>query len=125
MQEHGTCITGENQFEPRVRRRQQLMPRSTDDNHRVVSFRPRRARSADTSRWREPIRQRDPSILLSLAKFERDDRQDNYRQRMILNVLAFIVLLALTVIGVWLAVNINDQHHALAPSHRMMDTDLG
>jgi hypothetical protein len=94
-------------------------------NHRVVSFRPRHAKSGDTARWREPIRRGDPGILLSLAKFERDNREDDYRQRMIMNALAFIVLLALIVIGVCLAVNINDQHHALAPSYRSIDTDVG
>jgi hypothetical protein len=99
------------------------MPRSSDDNHRVVSFRPRRSKRGDTAKWREPIRQGDPNILLSLAKFERDDREDDYRQRMILNMLALIILIALILIGVWLAVNINDQHDALAPSHRTIDTD--
>jgi hypothetical protein len=99
------------------------MTRSSDDNHRIVSFRPRRAKRGDTAKWREPIRQGDPSILLSLAKFERDDREDDYRRRMILNMLALIVLIALTLIGVWLAVSINDQHDALAPSHRTIDTD--
>jgi Mn2+/Fe2+ NRAMP family transporter len=88
------------------------MPRPSDDNDRVVSFRPRRAKSGETARWRAPIRQGDPGILLSFAKFERDDREDDYRHRMIMNVLAFIVLLVLTIIGVWLAVNINDRHHA-------------
>jgi hypothetical protein len=82
------------------------MPRSRADNPRVVTFRPRRAKSGETGRWREPIRQADPSILLSLAKFELDDREQEYcRQRMVLNVHAFIVLLVLTVIGVWLAAN--------------------
>jgi hypothetical protein len=32
---------------------------------------------------------------------------------MIVNGLAFVVLLALILIGIWLAANINDQHHAL------------
>jgi hypothetical protein len=71
------------------------------------------------------MRQGDPSILLSLAKFERDDGEDEHRRRLFLNVLAFIVLLALTVIGVWLAVNINDQYHAFGPLHRTIDRDVG
>jgi hypothetical protein len=101
------------------------MPRSSDDNHRVVSFQPRRAKSGDIARRRELICQRDPSILLSLARFEGADREaEYYRHRMVLNVLAFIVLLALTAIGAWLAVNINDQHHTLAPPHTI-DTDVG
>jgi hypothetical protein len=89
------------------------MPRSSDDNHRVVSFRPRRAKVSKTARWREPPHHGDPDILLSLAKFERDDREDDYRHRMIMNGLAFVTLLALIVIGVWLTDNISDQHHTL------------
>jgi hypothetical protein len=48
---------------------------------------------------------------LSLAKFERDDREGNYRHRMMMNTLAFIVLVILMVIGVGLMTRINDQHH--------------
>lgn len=70
------------------------------------------------------IRRGEPGILLSLAKFERYDRGDDYRQRMLMNMLAFIFLLLLIVIGVWLAVNINDQHHALAPSQRSVETGV-
>jgi hypothetical protein len=51
---------------------------------------------------------RDPGVLLSLAKFERDDRQDDYRHRMIMNALAFIVLVVLIAIGLWLITTIND-----------------
>ncbi len=93
------------------------MPRSSDDNHRVVSFRPHRAKVRKTARWREPIHDGDSGILLSLAKFERDDREDDYRHRMIMNGLAFVILLALIVIGVWLADNVSDQH-TLVRSHR-------
>jgi hypothetical protein len=75
-------------------------------------------------RWRDPNRQGDPGILLSLAKFERDDGEDDYRHRMIMNMLAFIVLLTLTMIGFWLAININDQHHALAPPHGSIEADV-
>jgi hypothetical protein len=52
---------------------------------------------------------------------------------MIVNGLAFVVLLALILIGVWLAANITDQHHALrafnpdaareSGAHRMIFAD--
>jgi hypothetical protein len=86
------------------------MPRSSDDNHRVLSFRLHRAKVRKTAKWREPIHDDDPNILLSLGKFERDDREDDFRHRMIVNGLAFVVSLALIVIGVWLADNVSDQH---------------
>jgi hypothetical protein len=85
------------------------VPPSSDDNHRVVSFPSAKARK--TAFWREPSNHEDPSLLLSIAKFERDDREDDYRHRMIMNALALIVVVILIVIGVWLMTNIIDQYH--------------
>jgi hypothetical protein len=78
---------------------------SRDDNHRVVSFPSAKVRKAV---WSHERIHRDPGHLLSLAKFERDDRQDDYRHRMIMNALAFIVLVVLIAIGLWLITTIND-----------------
>jgi hypothetical protein len=88
---------------------------SSDDDHRVVRFRPRRAKMKGAAKWREPTPDRGPgfSLVPDLAKFESDDREDDYRHRMIVNGLALVVLVALIVIGIWLAVNINDHGHAL------------
>jgi len=60
------------------------------------------------ARWRGPIRDRNANIssVLSLTKYERDGHEDDYRQRMIMNGLAFLVAVALIAIGVWLAANI-------------------
>lgn len=85
-----------------------VLPPSNDDNHRVVSFPSARIRK--TAFWREPTNDADPGLLLSLAKFERDGREDDYRHRMITNALALIVVVILTAIGVWLMTNIDDQH---------------
>jgi hypothetical protein len=52
-------------------------------------------------------------LVLDLAKFESGDGEDDYRHRMIVNGLAFVVLAALIMIGIWLAANINDHRHAL------------
>jgi hypothetical protein len=46
-------------------------------------------------------------LILSLAKYERDAQEDDYRERMILNGLAFVVTAALIAIGFWLASNID------------------
>jgi hypothetical protein len=91
------------------------IPQSGDDDHRILSFRPRHDKINGTARRREPAHDHDPSIslILNLAKFEVDNREGDYRHRMIVNGLVFVVLLALILIGVWLAANINDQHHTL------------
>lgn len=74
----------------------------------VVRIRPRRAKADGTARWR-PIHDGDPniSLILSLAKYERDAQEDDCRGRMILNGLAFVVTAALIAIGLWLASNID------------------
>jgi hypothetical protein len=45
---------------------------------------------------------------LSLAKYESDGEEDDYQHRMLANVLAFIVTVALIATGVWLASNLHD-----------------
>jgi hypothetical protein len=74
----------------------------------VVRIRPQRAKADGAARWR-PIHDGDPniSLILSLAKYERDAQEDDYRKRMILNGLAFVVIAALIAIGFWLATNID------------------
>jgi hypothetical protein len=96
---HSTCAT----------------PPSSNDDHRVVTFPSRLAKTNGTARPRGSTHHGGLGILLtlSLAKFELDGREDDYQHRMIMNGLAFVVLLALIIIGIWLASNINDQHHAL------------
>jgi hypothetical protein len=82
---------------------------SSDDDHRVVHLRARRAKADGMARWRGPIRDGNPNIssVLSLAKYERDGHEGDSRQRMIMNGLAFLVTVALIAIGVWLAANID------------------
>jgi hypothetical protein len=52
---------------------------------------------------------------LSLAKYERDSHEGDYRQRMIMNGLAFHVTVALIAIGVWLAANIDAWRRSSCP----------
>jgi hypothetical protein len=100
---------------PKRRHSASATPLSGNDDHRIVSFRPRCAKINETTRLRGPTCHRDPdiSLTLSLIKFELDGREDDYQHRMIMNGLAFVVLLALVTIGIWLAANINDRHHTL------------
>lgn len=85
--------------------------RLSEDDHRVVHFQPRRSKTGGTDKWRHPIHNRDLNILLveRFAKYERDSQEEDYRQRMIMNGLGFIVTVTLIVLGVWLTANINDQ----------------
>jgi hypothetical protein len=92
--------------------------RSSDDCDRVVLFRPQRAKVDGSAKWRLLKRDRDPDALLieKLARYELDDREDDYRQRMLLNGLGLVVTATLIAFGVWLMVNIHDQpSHALEP----------
>jgi hypothetical protein len=74
-----------------------LSPRKpSKGGHSVVSFRP-------WSRGFISQRSSNVTVLLSLAKYERDGQEDDYRQRMLVNMLAFVVTIALIVTGVWLA----------------------
>jgi len=74
-------------------------PRSSfsDSEHRVVRFRrPGRvmARHVGFS---------VPSPVEDLTKFERSEAPDDYRHRMLMNVVAFLFVLMLMGIGLWLA----------------------
>src|SRR5262249_32072486 len=78
------------------------------ESRHVVRFRPRCAKADRTARGR-PIHDADTvsSLILSLAKYERDGREDDYRERMIFNGLAFVVTAVLIAIGFWLESNID------------------
>jgi hypothetical protein len=54
-----------------------------------------------------PVRRGDIGSLLSLAKYERA-REDDYGQRMIINGLVLIVIVALITMGVLLVGNLHD-----------------
>jgi hypothetical protein len=68
---------------------------------RVIPLRTRHPTAGNDNRPRDP--NSGPSAVGDLSRFERNaETQDDYRQRMIANVLAFIVCIFLVVAGVWL-----------------------
>ena len=79
-----------------------------DDEHRVLKFRPRTmsqppGRQPDTGRAVPPI------DVGRLARYERSrDEPDDFRHRMLANLAAFAFTVALTAIGIWLAMSIAD-----------------
>ena len=88
-------------------------PIVTNDEHRVLQFRPRSALHSPEFR-NAPLaarpRQEDPSPEpLDLSRYERPRAEpDDFRHRMLANIAAFAFTVALTAIGIWLAMSIAD-----------------
>ena len=84
-----------------------------DDEHRVLQFRPRstlhspQLRNAPlTVQPRQQEKQPEP---LDLSRYEKPRPEpDDFRQRMLANIAAFAFTVALTAIGIWLAMSISD-----------------
>jgi hypothetical protein len=89
---HGAAFRHENKMKP-----QEHGP--DEERGRVVLFRPRlpRARN-DNLRGREAWR----SPVEDVGKYARGE-QDDYRHRMVNNILAFLVLCLIVYCGIWLA----------------------
>jgi len=87
-------------------------PIATEDDHRVVPFRPRSAlqrRVVTGGGPPVPFHRRDevqPDIL-DMARQQRR-RPDDFRHRILANIAAFAFTVALTAIGIWLAMSIAD-----------------
>ena len=79
-------------------------PITSDDEHRVLKFRPRTLAHPPGQRG-ESNQQPPPD----LSRFERDrEEPDDFRHRMLANVAALAFTIALTAIGIWLAMSIAD-----------------
>jgi hypothetical protein len=89
----------------------------SDGEHQVLQFRPRN--TALTPGWRKDLdarlhredaqqyaAQREPN---DLSRYERPrEEPDDFRHRMLANIAAFAFTVALTAIGIWLAMSIAD-----------------
>jgi hypothetical protein len=81
-------------------------PITTDDEHRVLKFRPRTLAHPPGEPVRKPDSRREPN---DLSRYERDrDEPDDFRHRMLANLAALAFTVALTAIGIWLAMSIAD-----------------
>jgi hypothetical protein len=84
-------------------------PIASEDEHRVLKFRPRTqahppGRPADHAR--EQDSRHEPN---DLSRYEQDRGEpDDFRHRMLANIAAFAFTVALTAIGIWLAMSIAD-----------------
>jgi hypothetical protein len=78
----------------------------TDDEHRVLKFRPR-------TMAKPPSQSGEPGDIRpeanDLSRYERTrEEPDDFRHRMLANMAAFAFTVALTAIGIWLAMSIAD-----------------
>ena len=87
-------------------------PITTEEEHRVLKFRPRTLahppvrRSGPDDQAQQEYADRGPN---DLSRYERNaDEPDDFRHRMLANVAAFAFTVALTAIGIWLAMSIAD-----------------
>ena len=77
-------------------------PISSEDDHRVVKFRPRTSAQPP---GRAP--QQAPTEANDLSRYERrPEAPDDFRHRMLANLAAFAFTVALTAIWIWLAMSI-------------------
>ncbi len=80
-----------------------------EEEHRVIQFRPRNPAPAAGQRGNPSERIRPAEVANDLSRYERDrEDPDDYRHRMLANVAAFAFTVALTAIGIWLAMSIAD-----------------
>ena len=83
-------------------------PIITDDEHVVLKFRPRTSDHPPTRREESDPSRTSPAAN-DLSRYERPrDEGDDFRHRMLANVAALAFTVALTAIGIWLAVSIAD-----------------
>jgi hypothetical protein len=75
-------------------------PRRDEEKGRVVMFRPRVPRARNDNLRPSALRH---SPVDDLSKYERVGEHDNYRHRMVNNLLAFLVLCLIVYCGIWLA----------------------
>jgi hypothetical protein len=81
-------------------------PVLTDDEHRVLKFRPRTLAQPP---GREASQNDVRPEANDLSRYERArEEPDDFRHRMLANMAAFAFTVALTAIGIWLAMSIAD-----------------
>lgn len=96
-------------------------PIATEEEHRVLQFRPRSAlqsRPSQTPAWRRnsvvtPLHHDSPGSIglsrLDLSRYEKPrEEPDDFRHRMLANIAALAFTVALTAVGIWLAMSIAD-----------------
>jgi hypothetical protein len=84
-------------------------PIVSEEEHRVLKFRPRTLAHPPGRRGDQDHPADARQEPNDLSRYERDRSEpDDFRQRMLANVAAFAFTVALTAIGIWLAMSIAD-----------------
>jgi hypothetical protein len=87
-------------------------PIASEEEHRVLKFRPRTTAHPPGRRPYpgEPAPKQDVDHEPNdLSRYERPrDEPDDFRRRMLANIAAFAFTIALTAVGIWLAMSIAD-----------------
>jgi hypothetical protein len=84
-------------------------PIPSDDEHVVLKFRPRTSAHPPGRRQGQFEASKTAPVANDLSRYERPrDQPDDFRQRMLANVAAFAFTVALTAVGIWLAMSIAD-----------------
>jgi hypothetical protein len=88
-------------------------PITSEEEHRVLKFRPRASVQPPGQRGElgagKPAQHQPAQPEDDLSAFERDrEEPDDFRHRMLANIAAFAFTVALTAIGIWLAMSIAD-----------------
>jgi len=102
-----------------VKTQRPIISASSDGEHRVLQFRPRtQAHMPDPHMPGAPVPGQRRNLIEpieqsghanDLSRYERDrEEPDDYRHRMLANIAAFAFTVALTAIGIWLAMSIQD-----------------
>jgi hypothetical protein len=80
----------------------QAEPQESEKTGQLLRFR-RRPRLGPPSRNAAASAHPDSDADDDLAQYERDDDDIDYRQRMLMNVIALTIVAALVAVGVWIA----------------------
>jgi len=89
-------------------------PIATEEEHRVLQFRPRNAASPAQPLLRgnavvQPLHRETPQDALDLSRYEQPrEEPDDFRHRMLANIAALACTIALTAVAIWLAMSIAD-----------------
>ena len=84
-------------------------PIASEEEHRVLKFRPRTLAHPPGRPGDQALGENARDEPNDLARYERDRNEpDDFRHRMLANVAAFAFTVALTAIGIWLAMSIAD-----------------
>jgi hypothetical protein len=83
--------------------------KTTDDDHRVVPFRPRGGGPRRNGwHWHSRTPQPPAPPVPDLGKYEGGEYDDNYRHRMMVNLAALGFTAVLAVAGIWLVIQLAD-----------------